>query len=326
MSKFLKNFSQESSPARKRLSTIDYVTYDKMLTRKASEISAIRSPVLSKLSPDLRNKTERILGELRGFGKAIVAFSGGIDSTVVAHLARFALGEDAIAVTADSPSLPASELAGAKRLAKLIGIKHLIIRTEELEDPNYISNPTNRCYFCKKELSEKLRRLGSDLGVSVIVEGTNADDLKEHRPGVAALVERGVRRPLADVGMTKAEVRELAKLCGLPNFDKPSMPCLSSRVQYGQRITSERLARIERSENLIRSLTGVKELRVRDHGDLARIEVGKNERELFFDEELLDRIGNSLRQCGFIYVAFDLLGYRSGSMNELLISNTKSKQ
>jgi uncharacterized protein len=126
--------------------------------------------------------------------------------------------------------------------------------------------------------------------------------------------------------MTKAEVRELAKLCGLPNFDKPSMPCLSSRVQYGQIITPERLARIERSENLIRSLTGVKELRVRDHGDLARIEVGKDERELFFDEELLDRIGNSLRQFGFTYVALDLLGYRSGSMNELLISNTKSKQ
>ena len=305
---------------------MNYVTYDKMLTRKTSEISAIRSPVLSELSPDLRIKTERMLEELRGFGEVIIAFSGGIDSTVVAYLARFALGEHAIVVTADSPSLPSSELAEAKRLAKLVGMKHLVIRTEELEDPDYVSNPTNRCYFCKKELSERLHRLASDLGISVIVEGTNADDLKGHRPGAAALAERGVRRPLADVGMTKAEVRELAKLCGLPNFGKPSMPCLSSRVQYGQRITSERLARIERSENLIRSLTGVKELRVRDHGDLARIEVGKHERELFFDEELLDRVGNSLRQFGFTYVAFDLLGYRSGSMNELLISNTKSKQ
>jgi len=305
---------------------MNYVTYDKMLTRKTSEISAIRSPVLSELSPDLRIKTERMLEELRGFGEVIIAFSGGIDSTVVAYLARFALGEHAIVVTADSPSLPSSELAEAKRLAKLVGMKHLVIRTEELEDPDYVSNPTNRCYFCKKELSERLHRLASDLGISVIVEGTNADDLKGHRPGAAALAERGVRRPLADVGMTKAEVRELARLCGLPNFDKPSMPCLSSRVQYGQRITSERLARIERSENLIRSLTGVKELRVRDHGDLARIEVGKHERELFFDEELLDRVGNSLRQFGFTYVAFDLLGYRSGSMNELLISNTKSKQ
>ena len=292
-----------------------------MLTRKIGVMPTIQNQILPEMPPDLNDKAERVLSELRGFGRVLVAFSGGIDSTVVAYLAKLALGDGAVAVTAESPSLPSSELAEAKRLAKLIGIKHLIVRTEELEDPNYASNPPNRCYFCKKELSDKLGGLASDLGVSVIADGTNADDVKGHRPGAAALAERGVRRPLADVGMTKADVRTLAKLFELPNFDKPSMPCLSSRVQYGQVITPERLVRIEKAENLVRSLTGVKELRVRDHGNLARIEVGREERELFFNKELLDRIANSLRQLGFTYVTLDMLGYRSGSMNELSTSN-----
>ncbi len=194
----------------------------------------------------------------------------------------------------------------------------------ELEDPNYVSNPSNRCYFCKKELSQKLKDIGLELKIPIILDGTNADDLAGHRPGAAALSEEGVRRPLAEVGMTKAEVRELAKSLGLPNFDKPSMPCLSSRVQYGQIITPERLLRIERSEAYIRSLTGAKELRVRDHGNLARIEAGRDERRLFFNEEMLDRITAKLREFGFIYVTFDLLGFRSGSMNELLTARANS--
>ena len=152
----------------------------------------------------------------------------------MAYLAKLALGDGAIAVTAESPSLPSSELEEAKELAKEIGIKHLVIKTEELEDPNYVANPANRCYFCKKELSGKLKQLADELDYSFIVDGTNADDLHGHRPGAAALTEEGVKRPLADVGMTKPEVRELSRLLGLPNFDKPSMPCLSSRVQYGQ--------------------------------------------------------------------------------------------
>ena len=162
--------------------------------------------------------------------------------------------------------------------------------------------------------------MASDLGISIIVDGTNLDDLQGHRPGAAALAEEAVKRPLAEVGFTKAEVRELAKLFGLPNFDKPSMPCLSSRIQYGQTISPERLQRVEKSENLIRSLTGVKELRVRDHGNLARIEVGKDERQLFFNEHVLDTIGKKLQEFGFMYVSFDLFGYRTGSMNETLIS------
>lgn len=297
-----------------------------MLTTKSEKSSQDLSYLLPEMPPELRLKAQSALKELRSFGKVIVAFSGGIDSTLVAYLARMTLGDQALVVTADSPSLPSKELEEAKRLAKQLGLWHMTIRTEELEDPNYVANPSNRCYFCKKELSSKLKQLATDLNFPIIVDGTNADDLHAHRPGAAALTEHGVRRPLADVGMTKAEVRELSRLLGLPNHNKPSMPCLSSRVEYGQIITPERLSRIEKSENLIRSVTGVKQLRVRDHGNLARIEVGRDERQLFFSEQLLDSIADSLREFGFAYVTFDILGYRTGSMNELLIAKTKHMQ
>jgi len=270
----------------------------------------------NELPNELRQKRLRILDGLKRYEKVIVAFSGGIDSTLMAFLAKVALGEKALAVTADSPSIPVSELDDAKRLATEIGINHLIIKTNELQDPNYIANPANRCYFCKKELAEKLTSLAKDLGGYTVIDGTNAEDLKGHRPGAPALSEKGVRRPLAEAGLTKAEVRSLAKHLGLSNHDKPSMPCLSSRVAYGEVITPGRLLKIERAEKLIRSLTGVRELRVRDHGTVARVEVGANERNVFFDEELLDTISNNLRELGFAHVALDMSGYRSGSMNE----------
>jgi uncharacterized protein len=294
-----------------------------MLTTEGVKPSQPCEDSLPDMPADLRLKAQTALKKLGSFRKVIIAFSGGVDSTLVAYLARMALGDASLAVTADSPSLPSGELEETKLLAKELGLRHMVIRTEELDDPNYAANPSNRCYFCKKELSNKLEQLASDLGFQVIVDGTNADDLHGHRPGAAALSERGVRRPLADVGMTKPEVRELSRLLGLPNHDKPSMPCLSSRVQYGQIITPERLLRIEKSENLIRSLTGVKQLRVRDHGNLARVEVGREERHLFFDEKLLDRLVSSLREFGFTYVTFDIAGYRTGSMNELLTTKTK---
>jgi len=290
-----------------------------MLTAKAPNQPRELDGVLSGMPPDLRAKAVEIIRLIRGFGNVLVAFSGGIDSTLVARLAKLAIGQNAVAVTADSPSLPASELEEATRLAEEIGIKHMVVRTEELDDPKYLANPANRCYFCKKELSEKLKRVAADLGASVIVDGTNADDLLGHRPGAAALAEEGVRRPLSDVGLTKTEVREMSRILGLPNFDKPSMPCLSSRIQYGQLITPERLQRVEKSEKFIRQLTGVKELRVRDHGNLARIEVGMSERKLLFNEHVLDAIGKKLRDFGFTYVSFDLFGYRTGSTNETLI-------
>jgi uncharacterized protein len=234
----------------------------------------------------------------------------------MAFLAKKALGDKSVAVTANSPSIPASELHEAKRLANEIGIRHMVIKTNELEDPNYSANPANRCYFCKKELGGKLTELAKELGGYTVVDGTNAEDLRGHRPGAAALLEQKVRRPLAEAGLMKNEVRSLARHLGLSNYDKPSMPCLSSRVAYGEVITPERLLRIERAENLIRSVTGVRELRVRDHGGVARVEVGPNERKLFFDEELLDRISNSLRALGYVHVALDMGGYRTGSMNE----------
>jgi len=297
-----------------------------MLTAKAPNRPQEVDVFLPAMSPALHAKAEEALKMLRGFGNVLVAFSGGIDSSLVALLAKVAVGKRAVAVTADSPSLATSELEQARKLAEEIGIRHMVVRTEELDDPKYVSNPANRCYFCKKELSEKLKLVAAGLGVSVIVDGTNADDLVGHRPGAAALAEEGVRRPLSEVGMTKMEVRELSRLLGLPNFDKPSLPCLSSRIQYGQLITPERLQRVEKSENFIRQLTGVKELRVRDHGNLARIEVGRNERKLFFNETLLETIGNALRGFGFSYVCFDLLGYRSGSMNEELIPEKKVRR
>jgi uncharacterized protein len=271
-----------------------------------------------EISSELLEKQAHILNELQHYGSVLVAFSGGIDSALVASLAKMVLGEKALAVTADSPSIPASELKEAKRLASKIGIRHIVIKTNELEDPNYLANPANRCYFCKKELAGKLTELAQSLGGYTVVDGTNAEDLKGHRPGAAALLEEGVQRPLAEAGLTKAEVRILAKHLGLPNHDKPSTPCLSSRVAYGEVITPERLLRIDRAEQVIRSLTGVRELRVRDHGSVARIEVGPKERRLFFNEELLDRISKSLRELGFAYVALDLSGYRSGSMSDAL--------
>jgi uncharacterized protein len=295
-----------------------------MLTAKPPNQPQELEGFLPAMSPALRAKAEEALKMLRGFGNVLVAFSGGIDSTLVALLAKVAVGKKAVAVTADSATLATSELEQARKVAEEIGIRHMVIRTEELDDPKYVSNPTNRCYFCKKELGEKLKLVAADLGVSVIVDGTNADDLAGHRPGAAALAEEGVRRPLSEVGMTKIEVRELSRLLGLPNFDKRSMPCLSSRVQYGQIITPERLRRIERSESFIRSITGVRELRVRDHGNLARIEVGEDERQLFFNESVLDRIAAALRGYGFTYVSLDIIGYRSGSMNEQSTS-TNSK-
>jgi len=291
------------------------VTSHKMLT----EESPRGLPPLegSEITPELYAKATRILDELRTYRKVMVAFSGGVDSTLVALLASIALRDNAVAVTADSPSLPASELRDAKELAQRFGIKHIVVKTDELQDPNYVANPANRCYFCKKELGQKLMDLAKELGEYTIVDGTNAEDLKGHRPGAAALIEKGIRRPLAEAGMMKDEVRQLAKSLGLSNHDKPSMPCLSSRVAYGEMITPERLLRIERAETLIRSLTGVKELRVRDHGSVARVEVGVGERSLFFDEQLLNRISEAFHELGYVHVALDMTGYRAGSMNGL---------
>jgi uncharacterized protein len=292
----------------------EHLIGNKMLTANTS-LRALDGRNVN-IREDLGIKASRVLAELRSCSRVLVAFSGGIDSTLITYMAKLALGRGVVAVTANSPSLASLELEETKKLATLMQVEHKIIQTDELNDPNYTSNPTNRCYFCKQKLGEKLIQLANELGGYAIVDGTNAEDLQGHRPGAAALTEKGIRRPLAEAGMSKEEVRELAKVLGLPNFDKPSMPCLSSRVAYGEIISPERLLRIERSENLIRSLTNVKELRVRDHGSIARIEVGGDERKLFFNEDLLDKISEALRSFGFVHVAFDVTGYQSGSLNQ----------
>jgi uncharacterized protein len=252
-------------------------------------------------------------------GPVVVAFSGGVDSSVVLAAAARALGPSRVyAVTADSPTYSRTELEWAKRVAGLLGVNHVIVGTNELDDENFASNPPIRCYYCKKELAQRLKEVAERVGAKVVVDGTNSEDLDGHRPGYLAFKEEGVRSPLAELGFTKSDIRQVARLLGLPNWDKPSMACLASRIPYGQRITLERLKRIEAAEEAVRALTGARQVRVRDHGDIARIEVGRGERRLLFSEEVMDEVARRLKQLGWRYVALDLEGYRSGSMDEVL--------
>jgi len=266
----------------------------------------------------LFTKMERVLEDLSKRGSVLVAMSGGVDSSVIASLAEIALGNNAVAVTANSKTLPSGELEEAKRIAKQIGIRYLTIKVDETSNPQFVRNPSNRCYHCKRELILELKKAARRNNLKAIVDGTNADDLKSHRPGALALAECGVASPLAKAGLTKAEVRTLAKMLSLPTADKPSMACLASRFPYGQRITMKGLHRVDEAEKFIRRVTGIRELRVRDHGKLARIEVGKTERSKLFDERLMESIAKKLKALGFLYVTMDLLGYRSGSMDEIL--------
>ena len=227
------------------------------------------------------------------------------------------LGKSALAVTADSPSVARYELEAARKVAREIGIEHIIVRTTELENPDYARNLLDRCYYCKKELFLRLKRIAEDRRIRVIVDGTNADDLVSgHRPGAVAEVEEGIRRPLAELGISKAEVRSLSRSLNLSAADKPAEACLSSRIAYGEAVTLNALTRIERAESVVRDLTGVKQIRVRQHGELARIEVGRDERRRVLDERCLDEIDSRLKALGFKYVTFELGGYVSGSMNE----------
>lgn len=246
----------------------------------------------------------------------IVAFSGGLDSTVIAKICYDVLKEKAIAITLTSETYTKEELRNAKKSAKEIGIRHLIIKSNELKNKNFIANPENRCYYCKSELAKELRKIAEKEGIETIVDGVNYSDLKEHRPGIIACNEFGFFHPFVELKITKDEVREIAKELNL-DYEKPSLACLSSRLPYGEKITKEKLVKIGKAEEFLRKL-GFKQIRVRYHKNIARIEVFENEIEKFFDSDLRKKVVKKLKSLGFVYVVVDLQGYRSGSMDEVL--------
>jgi uncharacterized protein len=273
---------------------------------------------MTELSPDLALKRDRLLGLLRSYRRCAIAFSGGLDSTVLAKAAQVALGDDAIAVTGASASLAAGELDQCRELAAQIGIRHEVLQTGELANPDYRKNTADRCYYCKTELFVQVEKLSRRLNVAVVADGSNRDDHGEHRPGLRAAKEQQVASPLAECGFTKAEIRELANYWEIPIWDKPATPCLSSRIAYGEVVTTERLAMIDRAERFLRA-EGFQPLRVRYHkGDLARIEVAPKALERFLDPDFRRRVIDELKSAGFKYVSLDLAGFRSGSLNEIL--------
>ncbi|KZL50259.1 TIGR00268 family protein [Nodularia spumigena CENA596] len=265
----------------------------------------------------LREKLEQLKVLFSEMEQALIAYSGGIDSTLVAKIAYDVLGDRALAVTAVSPSLLPEELEDAKIQAATMGIPHKIVQTHEMDNPNYTSNPVNRCYFCKSELHDTLKPLALQLGYPYVVDGVNADDLHDYRPGIQAAQERGARSPLAEIGVTKAEVRQLSQQLGLPWWDKPAQPCLSSRFPYGEEITVAKLQRVGRAEIYLRKL-GWQNLRVRSEGDTARIELLPANIKDFVLTTDLQTVVSAFQELGFIYVTLDLEGYRSGKLNQVL--------
>lgn len=275
---------------------------------------------MSSTEPSLLNsKRDRLLDSLRASGRVAVAFSAGVDSTVVAQAARFACGENAVAVTAVSPSLAAGEVEEAQKFASQIGIRHVIVRTDEFSNPDYLRNSGDRCYHCKTELYTQIEGLAEHLGVDVIVNGANLDDQGDYRPGMQAAKEHAIRSPLIEAAFTKADVRELAREWNLPVWDKPASPCLSSRIAYGLEVTPERVRRVDQAEQFLKKLLNLRELRVRHEAhDLARIEVPSSELARVFAPDVKDRIISELHALGFKYVTIDLEGFRSGSLNAVL--------
>ncbi len=266
----------------------------------------------------LAEKREQLLALLRSFDSCAVAFSAGVDSTVVAKAAQLTLGENSTAVTGTSASLASGELDEAKSLAEHIGIRHVVIATDEFANTSYTQNAADRCYHCKTELYTQLDGLTEQLGVQVVLNGANVDDASDYRPGMKAASEHSVRSPLAECGFTKTDVRALAEYWGLPIWDKPATPCLSSRVAYGEEVTPERLRMIDSAEQLLRN-QGFRNVRVRYHrGDLARIEIAADEIVKLIPADTRLRLAEQLRQFGFKFVTIDLEGFRSGSLNSLV--------
>ncbi|RIK80675.1 MAG: ATP-dependent sacrificial sulfur transferase LarE [Planctomycetota bacterium] len=274
------------------------------------------------MSPHVASLAEQLVSHVSQFENCLVAYSGGVDSAVVAKAAQLALGEQAVAVTGVSASLAAGELEAAQRIAAQIGIRHEVLSTDELGNPEYLQNAPDRCFHCKTELYDQLQRMGAARGIRTILNGANADDLSDFRPGTKAASQHAVRSPLAECGFTKATVRLIAQHWGIEAWDKPATPCLSSRVAYGLSITPERLARIDAAERLLRSL-GFNTVRVRLHeNELARLEVPLDALSRLMDPPTRDTVIRELRRLGFRYVTLDLEGFRSGSFKQLIPAET----
>ncbi len=283
---------------------------------------------LGRLSaPDpvlLEQKQQKLFDLLRSLGSVIVAYSGGTDSAYLAWAAHRALGENALAVTADSASLPESHKRDAEQLARRFGFRHEFIRTREFENPDYVRNAPDRCFHCKDELFNRLEELGRERGIRHIIYGVNVDDLGDYRPGQNAARLHQARAPLAEVGLSKAEIRELSRLAGLPTWDRPASACLASRVPYGTPVTEQTVKIIEQGEEALREL-GFRQLRVRYHGELVRIEIAREEMPRALDVEMARRFVEIFKPLGFHYVTLDLEGYRQGSLNEALGLRTQSE-